>query len=185
MSRGSIAHCWCRRAAAATLATACQPNPTLPSVSSLQTQPRPHKRRKSEAEQQEEEEEQLAQEEFVPAGMTNRILKEARAQQEELEAEAAPAAAAALAAGGARGLVAAAAKGLRDSDSEDEFSGASWLGCTVFSAAGCFEGVDAHACSYQPCHGRRLPAHAHVAPRAPAVAPARCDDDTNIQTQQD
>lgn len=90
-----------------------------PETYGVRTQPRPHKRRKSEGE---EEEEELEQEEFVPAGMTNRILKEARAQQEELEAEAVPAAAAALAASGARGLVAAAAKGLRDSDSEDEFS---------------------------------------------------------------
>lgn len=57
----------------------------------------------------------------MPAAMTGRILKQARAQQEELDAEAAPAAAAALAASGARGLVAAAAKGLQDSD--DDFSG--------------------------------------------------------------
>lgn len=113
--------CGARRRRRLPATAACRP-PPHPSPR-VQTQPRPHKRRKSEAEEAAEQEE-LAQEEFVPAAMTNRILKEARAQQEELDAEAQPAAAAALAASGARGLVAAAAKGLRDSDSEDEFSGA-------------------------------------------------------------
>lgn len=98
-----------------------------PASTYLQTQTRPVKRRKAEAEAAAEEDELLAAEEFVPAAMSGRILREARAQQAELDEEAVPAAAAALAAGGARGLVAAAAKGLRDSDSEDDedaFSGA-------------------------------------------------------------
>lgn len=82
-----------------------------------QTQPRPNKRRKGD-----EEDEDLAAEELVPAAMSRRILREAREQQEELDAEAAPAVAA-IKLGAGQGLVAAAAKGLQDSDSEDDLSG--------------------------------------------------------------
>ncbi|EFN54310.1 hypothetical protein CHLNCDRAFT_135512 [Chlorella variabilis] len=87
-----------------------------PETYGVRTQPRPSKRRKSDEEQEEE-----AGEEFVPAAMTRRILREARTQQEEVDADESPAAVA-LQLGASRGLVAAAAKGLQDSDSEDDFS---------------------------------------------------------------
>ena len=92
--------------------------------------------------------------------MSGRILREARAQQAELDEEAAPPAAAALAAGGARGLVAAAAKGLRDSDSDedDDFSGA-WVRLSVAALAG------------NACYAARLPACCARPRRQPPPAP--------------
>ena len=50
-----------------------------------QTQPRPSKRRRD------GEEDEQQEEELVPAAMTARILKQARSQQEEIDAEDAPA----------------------------------------------------------------------------------------------
>lgn len=84
-----------------------------PETYGVRTQPRPGKRRKG------SEEEEEAAEEFVPAAMTQRILKQARSQQEEVDADDAPAA---LQLGAGRGVVVAAAKGLQDSDSDDDFS---------------------------------------------------------------
>ncbi|KAL4458621.1 hypothetical protein ABPG75_013486 [Micractinium tetrahymenae] len=88
-----------------------------PETWGVRTQPRPSKRRRGGEDEEGEDEEG-----FVPADMTARILKQARSQQEELDAEEVPAGAAALQLAGSRGVVAAAAKGLQDSDSEDDFS---------------------------------------------------------------
>ncbi|KAL4429375.1 hypothetical protein ABPG77_005149 [Micractinium sp. CCAP 211/92] len=88
-----------------------------PETWGVRTQPRPNKRQRGG-----EEDEGEDGEGFVPADMTARILKQARSQQEELDAEEMPAGAAALQLAGSRGVVAAAAKGLQDSDSDDDFS---------------------------------------------------------------
>lgn len=88
-----------------------------PETWGVRTQPRPNKRQRGGEEDEGEEGEG-----FVPADMTARILKQARSQQEELDAEEMPAGAAALQLAGSRGVVAAAAKGLQDSDSDDDFS---------------------------------------------------------------
>lgn len=83
----------------------------------------------------------------MPAALSGRILREARAQQEELDAEAVPAVAAALAGAGGRGLVAAAAKGLRDSDSDDDddFSGAALArGCGLWGGVAWATAASAH-----------------------------------------
>ncbi|PSC71236.1 Bystin [Micractinium conductrix] len=88
-----------------------------PETWGVRTQPRPSKRRRD------GEEDEQQEEELVPAAMTARILKQARSQQEEIDAEDAPAGAAALQLAGRRGVVAAAAKGLQgDSESEEEWS---------------------------------------------------------------
>ncbi|KAI3435957.1 hypothetical protein D9Q98_002015 [Chlorella vulgaris] len=88
-----------------------------PETYGVRTQPRPSKRRK-----EGEEEDEAAAEEFVPAALSSRILREARSQQDEVDADDAPPAAAALQLKANRGLVEAAAKGLQESDSEDELS---------------------------------------------------------------
>lgn len=64
----------------------CAHAPSALFLARPQTQPRPSKRRKSDEEQEEE-----AGEEFVPAAMTRRILREARTQQEEVDADESPA----------------------------------------------------------------------------------------------
>lgn len=87
-----------------------------PETYGVRTHPRQGKRPRGEGYDEE------AAEEPVSAAMTARILKEARSQREEVDAEDVPAGAAALQLAGSRGVVAAAAKGLQDSDSDDDFS---------------------------------------------------------------
>lgn len=81
----------CRQRAAAAAGSAAEQAPPLPcSLPPLQTQPRPSKRRRQEGEDAAEAAEE-AEEGFVPAAITSRILKEARTQQEEVDADEAPA----------------------------------------------------------------------------------------------